>query len=354
MSTARIRKLLERLPALKSDAILVTDDINISYLTGLQARESWLLVTGRGSFYITDARYSLEAEVGLKGRGVKVVCFQDSCAQAAVQLASRCQVKSLGVNERHLTVAQYRRLKALLPAGMKLRAADEAVEALRMIKDPAEIAAIREALAINLEAFKYLDQKISPGRTEQDLLADLEAFAGKRKVGLAFPPIIAAGPNSAMPHASVSVRKIRRGEPLLIDCGIRKNGYNSDLTRMFFLDKMTPSYREILDHIREAQQAAIRLIKPGVLASEVDAAARASLKQSGDLDRYFTHSLGHGVGLEVHEMPRISGKSGVRLAENMVITVEPGVYFKGRYGVRLEEMVLVTKSGCEVLSGNYN
>ncbi len=352
--TARILKLIRLLKTFKADAVLVMDDVNISYLTGFGAKESWLLVAGGGSFYITDARYTLEAQEGLRGSGVRVVQFKDSCAEAAVKLARRNGVRVLGIDERHLTMSQYRRLKALLPSGLGLKAVDGIVESLRIIKEPGEIAAIREALAVNLEAFRYIEKRIRPGRTEKDLLVDLEGFILRHGVSFSFPPIIASGPHSAMPHACVSGRKIARNEPLLIDCGIEKNGYKSDLTRMFFLGRMTPSYRRILACIREAQQAAIDIIKPGVACRDVDAAARTYLRRSGGLDRYFTHALGHGVGLEVHEEPRLSHKSGVTLAENMVLTIEPGVYFKDRYGIRLEEMVLVTQSGCEVLSVNHN
>jgi Xaa-Pro aminopeptidase len=347
--TDRIRKLISGFDKLKIDALLVTDDVNIRYLTRFPAHESWLLVCGRAAYFVTDFRYIVEARQGLKGTGVSVAQFEDSIVSSTLGLARKNKVRTLGVDERQLTVAQYRRIRSLVPSGMKMKAADGAVDSLRMIKEPEEVQAIREALKVNLEAYRVLEKAICPGRTERDLLAELEAFARRKKVGFSFPPIIASGPNSAMPHARVSARQLRSHEPLLIDCGIDRNGYKSDLTRMFFLGKMTPSYQKVLFSVGEAQQAAIKKIKPGVSAAEIDATARNCLKEHG-LDRYFGHSLGHGVGLDIHEMPRISQKSGAILAENMVFTVEPGVYFPGRYGIRLEEMVLVTKTGCEVLS----
>lgn len=350
----RISKLIGRVRTLKVDGVLVTDDVNITYLTGFKAKDSWLLVTGRGSFYITDSRYTLEAEKGLKGRDIKVVQFKDSLAQVAMGLVQKFRIKILGVDERHLFMAQFRSLEKVAPSGLKLKAVDGVVDYLRMIKEPEEIAMIKAAIKVNLEAFRYLGKRIRVGRTEQDLLSDLEAFVRQRGVGFSFPPIIASGPNSAMPHARVSGRKLRQNEPVLVDCGIEIDGYKSDLTRMFFLGKMAPSYKEALCNVKEAQQAAIRVIKPGVLAKEVDAEARNNLKKNGGFDRLFSHSLGHGVGLDIHEMPRISSKSGAVLEENMVFTVEPGVYMKNRYGIRLEEMVLVTHSGCEVLSVDHN
>jgi len=185
--------------------------------------------------------------------------------------------------------------------------------------------------------------------TEVDILHRLEAFIRKEGITFAFDPIIASGPNSAYPHARVTGRKLCRKEPVLIDLGMDYKGYKSDLTRMFFLDTMPTSYRDVLSVVHDAQQEAFKVIRPGVLGKDVDAAVRNYLKKHGLAER-FTHSLGHGVGMEVHEAPRLSLSSDAILEENMVCTVEPGVYFPGKYGVRLEEMVLVTKKGCEVMS----
>ncbi|MBF0619235.1 MAG: aminopeptidase P family protein [Candidatus Omnitrophica bacterium] len=345
--TERFKRLIRQFQVLKVDALLVTDDINIRYLTGFPAHDSWLLVSGRGIFYITDARYAQEAKKSLKG--IEVVQLQTSLSDALASLAKRLGTLRLGVDEAHITVSLHKKLRADILKKTVFVPADGCVEALRMVKDLHEIAAIKEALKVNLAAYRFLASKILPGRTEEDILDDLEGFYRQERVTAAFAPIIASGPNSAYPHARVTGRKLRAGEPVLVDMGVSKNAYNSDLTRMFFLGKMPPSYTKVLSILKDSQAAAIKVIRPGMAAKEVDAAARNVLEKH-DLAQYFSHSLGHGVGLEIHEMPRLSNRSGAVLSENMVFTVEPGVYFPGRYGVRLEDMVRVTPKGCEVLS----
>lgn len=329
------------------DALLVTNEVNIRYLTGFPAAEAWLLVTPKKAFYITDFRYVLEARKGVGD--AEVIQYTDSLYKTTVDLARDQKVKVLGLDERHISAHAIRRLKTLAAGKPVLRSADSLVEVLRSIKDKGELALIRKALKINTQAYRFIEPFIKPGVREMDLLSHFEDFIREKKAAFAFPPIIASGPNAAFPHARVSGRKLRRRESLLIDFGVRINGYNSDLTRMFFLGTMARSLRENLSLIRGAQEEAFRIIRPGIKARAVDAAARGFLDRHG-LAGYFGHSLGHGVGLEVHEDPRISMKSGVILQEGMVFTVEPGVYFPGQYGVRLEEMVLVTKTGCEVLS----
>jgi Xaa-Pro aminopeptidase len=349
----RIGRLLRLLSSRGLDSFLITDDINVSYLTGHQAHESWLLVTSGKVFYITDSRYVLEGQEAFKGQKIEVVEYKASISLMVLQLLKKTGVASVGLDERHVTMAQGRLLRKIFPKQIKLVAADGAVDELRMIKEPQEIVRIREAVKVNLEGYSFLKKHIHPGVTEQQLLRALEGFVFRKNVAFSFPAIIASGPNSAMPHARVSSRKLRSAEPLLVDMGIEKNSYKSDLTRMFFLGKMPPSYRKVLSIVRDAQHASIRAIRPGVPASTIDAVARKHLKKFG-LDVFFGHSLGHGVGLQIHEMPRISRKSGALLEENMVFTVEPGVYFPGKFGIRLEEMVVVTGKGCEVLSDDCN
>ena len=223
------------------------------------------------------------------------------------------------------------------------------MDKLRAIKDADELKLMAEALRLDLKAYRSLKPWLKPGVSEFDILHRLEAFIRKEGVTFAFDPIIASGPNSAYPHARVTDRKLCRKEPVLIDLGMNYKGYNSDLTRMFFLDTMPASYKDILSIVRDAQHEAFKVIRPGILGRDVDAVVRNYLKKYG-LAEKFTHSLGHGVGLEVHEAPRLSLNSDTVLESNMICTVEPGVYFPGKYGIRLEEMVLVTKKGCEVLS----
>ena len=344
--TSRLSALTAQFNRLGIEALFVSDPVNIRYLTGYKPEDAWLLVSRKNVYYITDFRYVELVRRTL--RGVEIVQYKDSLFQTVADLAPN---GSLGFEENHLIYQQFRRLVQCGRGRVHLRPVAGAVEALRIIKDKDELALVRKAVALNLQGFKDIRSFIKPGVTEGDILVRLEAIARKRAAVFSFPPIVASGPNSAFPHARVTDRVLRPGEPLLLDFGLEQNGYKSDLTRMFFLGKMPHSFEKLLCIIKEAQQVAFRIIRPGIPAKEVDAAARNYLAAQG-LGNNFGHSLGHGVGLNIHEMPSLSMKSGVVLAENMVITVEPGVYFPGRYGVRQEEMVLITKTGCEVLSGN--
>lgn len=347
---SRLLKIRSFLPQLEIGALFLSNPYNIRYFTGYPGEDAWLLITAQKAYYITDFRYIEHARKVL-GSHIEVVMFESSIFETAINLALADKVKAFGFEENHLTYYQYKRLEKFSRRKLKLKGLSGAVEALRAVKDPNEIAQIRKAVRINLKAFKFVEPYMRPGLRERDILFKLEDFARKEGVGFAFPPIIASGPNAAYPHARVTDRKLRSGEPVLLDFGVDLGGYKSDLTRMFFLGKMPPSFRKFLDLIRGAQEEAFKKIHSGVVSCEVDAAARQFLAQH-DLAQFFGHSLGHGVGMETHEMPRISAKSREVLLENTVITIEPGIYFPGKYGVRLEEMVLITNKGCEVLSGN--
>jgi Xaa-Pro aminopeptidase len=351
--TARISSLTALFAIFKIDALLLCDDASIFYLTGYPAHESWLLVTTQTAHFITDSRYYLEAQEGLKATGIEVIDSGVLPVALTLSLAKRWKIRALGLDERRVNAALVRRLRTDKPASLSLKAADGIVDGLRMVKDVFELDKIKAAIKINLQLYKYLSARIRDSRREIDYLQDLEGFVRRKKVAFSFPPIIASGPNAAMPHARVTGRKLSTGEALLVDVGVEKDGYKSDLTRMFFLGKMSLRFRQVFSHVQEAQLKAIARIKPGVAAKDIDSAARLYLKEKS-LDQYFGHSLGHGVGIDVHEMPSISQRSNIILKEGMVFTVEPGVYIPGQFGVRLEEMVLVTKTGCEVLSVDRN
>ena len=227
------------------------------------------------------------------------------------------------------------------------------VEDLREIKDEFEVSQIRDCLKLHGKALAFLRKVVKPGITERQVLTQLEGFVKDNRAKFAFDPIIASGPNSAYPHAKISDKIIRDNEPVLIDIGMDINGYKSDLTRNFFLGRITPLYAKALEALQIAQKESIAMIKPGVLVADVDTKARNILRKYG-LAKYFGHSLGHGVGLDIHENPRLSIKSKSLLQPGMVVTVEPGVYIPGKFGIRVEDMVLVTHESCEVLSGDYN
>ena len=331
-------------------AFLVTHPTNIRYLTNnVPSSDSWLLVTKKKSYYITDSRYQEEMKAALPG--MEVVCRKGSLAEAAVQAARSARVRKLGFDEHHFSVAGFKAFKKQVPKSVKLLAANGAVEQLREVKDASELKCIRKALSVHRQCLHYIREYITPNTTEEKILQKLKEFITAQGVGFSFDPICASGPHSSFPHARVSRRKLQAQDIFLLDMGIDVEGYKSDLTRMFFFGKIPDLALRVSNAVYEAQQCAIRAIAPGKPVAEIDAQARNYLKEKR-LNQYFGHGLGHGVGLDIHESPTVGPASKQILREGMVLTVEPGVYIPHKFGVRLEEMVLVTKKGCEVLSAS--
>ena len=343
----RIKRFQQLLTHSRLDAYLVTAEKDVSYLLQFPSADSWLLVSSRQFFYVTDARYT--QEVKQQFPDVKIFEHQGAIVKGVASLMRRSHIRKLGFDSRTLSLAQFKEMKQARPTGTQLISCDRVVEAMRQIKDAEEISRIQACLAVNLAAYDYIEPLLQPGMSERVVLKLLEDFVAKRGVKFAFPPIVASGPNSAFPHARVMERNLSKNEVVLIDLGIEQDGYKSDLTRIFFLGKIPPLLKKRYIFLKEAQAAAIAAVRPGVAAAAVDAVARNQLNKN-KLASYFTHSLGHGVGLDVHEAPRISKTSSAVLKEGMVFTVEPGIYFPGQYGLRVEDMVVVTGNGCEVLS----
>ncbi|MDE1920094.1 MAG: aminopeptidase P family protein [Candidatus Omnitrophica bacterium] len=352
MLNARLKKLVEDFSRHKNiDALLIINDSNIRYLTQFAACESWLLVTKTKAFYITDSRYILEARQGLKGVTVKQYS-QMPCATLR-ELCKQCKVKRLGFDERHTPYSLWKKLKEFFPRKPKLIPVTGMVEGLREVKDEGEIAQIRECLKLHFKAIDFMKKVVKPGLTERQAAQKLERFVKSHGAEFSFTPIIASGPNSCYPHARSTDRIIRNNEVVLLDFGVDLNGYKSDLTRNFFLGRIAPHVKQVFEALWLAQHEAVKLIKPGVPCAQVDLQARKVLRKFG-LSQYFGHSLGHGVGLDIHESPRLSSQSTGILEPGMIVTVEPGVYIPHQFGIRVEDMVLVTKEGNEVLSGYYN
>lgn len=347
----RLKSFIAQFTDHQIDAYLVTKEINITYLTEFLSQESWLLVTPKKSFYITDFRYLLEAQKGLKGIAIK--CYSNSLYQALWEVLSHLGIRQIGFDERHISVAQFKKFKTESPRHLRWIAAGGLVESLREVKDKEETSCIRQALSIHQKALLALKKIIVPGITEGDVLLRLERFVKSHGVKFSFDPIIASGSNSCYPHAKITNRRINSNEIVLVDFGIDFLGYKSDLTRIFFLGKIPHFRQEIFDHVQQAQRKAIDLIKADVVIADVDKAARNYLEEK-KLGKYFGHALGHGVGLEIHESPRLSAENPMKLIEGMIITVEPAVYIPHQFGIRLEEMVLVLKNKAEVLSANID
>ena len=348
----RLKNLVEDFSRHKNiDALLIVNDSNVRYLTRFPASESWLLVTKTKAFYITDSRYVLEARQGLKGIVVKQ--YSHMPCVTVFELCKQLKIRRLGFDERHTSFALWKKLKEFCPRNRKLIAATGLVETLREIKDDDEIAQVRECLKLHYKAIDFMKKVVKPGLTERQVALQLERFIKSKGAEFSFLPIIASGPNSCYPHARATDRVICNNETVLLDFGVDLKGYKSDLTRNFFLGRIAPRVKQVFDALTLAQREAIGMIKPGVRCSEIDAQARKVLRKFG-LAKYFGHSLGHGVGLDIHESPRLSSQSPSVLEAGMIVTVEPGVYIPNQFGIRVEDMILVTKEGCEVLSGYYN
>jgi len=346
----RLQNLISGFASVGIDAFLVTKDVNVTYLTEFNASESWLLVTPKKTFYITDFRYILEAQKGLKN--IEIKQYDRSMFKTVFELMADLRLKRLGFDDRHISLSSFKQFKKECPQNIALVELSDVVEKLREIKEKREVDAIRGCLKLHHKAIKYLRGVIKPGLTEEDVLTKLEAFVKKHGAGFSFPSIIASGPNSCFPHAHVSARTIKNNEIVLLDTGIDIKGYKSDLTRIAYLGKIPPRVCEVVQIVKDAQLKAIAKIKAGEPVAGADQEARNHFKKF-DLEQYFGHSLGHGVGLDIHESPRLSVKSPAVFKAGMVVTVEPAVYIPGpgrKFGIRIEDMVLVTDKGCEVLS----
>lgn len=345
---------MQRLERLRSylweqglDAFVVTAPVNRAYLTGFTGGAGLLLLSREGALLLTDARYVEQAKEEAPGLEVRQTGREPVQDLAAV-LRSWGAVE-VGFEADHLTVKRFRSWERELPE-VQWREVGGAVERLRVIKEEGELASIREAVSIAEAALREVFSLLSAGRTESELALELE-FSMRRRgaTAPAFETIVASGPRGALPHGVASQRRLRRGDLVTIDCGALYRGYTSDLTRTFVLGKPDPRQREVYELVRLAQQEGIRAIRPGRTAREVDAAARRVIEEGG-LGEYFGHGLGHGVGREVHEQPVVGPSSEEILQPGMVMTVEPGIYIPEWGGVRIEDMVLVTENGCEVLT----
>jgi Xaa-Pro aminopeptidase len=351
---SRQRRVQDSLESAKLDILLVTHPPNIRYLSGFTGSAGALLLTPEKSVFFTDGRYTEQAHTEVSGARVRI-SKQQPIAAAAAWLesntsASRTSRIKLGVEAEHVTVAQRTRLLRMLPLTIRLTESPALVERMRMIKDADEIELLRSAVLLGAELFATALKAIRPGVKEAEVAAEMEYEA--RRAGaeeMSFPTIIASGSRSALPHGRAAQVRIPARGFVVCDFGVILSGYCSDMTRTVHVGRPTAEARNIYNAVREAQQAAAQAVRPGIKVAEVDRAARMLLKKER-LDCFFTHSTGHGVGLEIHEGPRIAHGSPEVLRPGMVITIEPGAYIAGKCGVRIEDMLLVTERGHEVLT----
>jgi len=328
---------------------LVTSRENVRYLTGFAGTMGMLLVTPERALFGTDGRYILRSEQEIAGVELQQI---KSYLQGLAALLEEVGPDNIGLEAEHLSFAQYEKLAgACRGKGAQPVPTHKLVENQRLIKDQDEVAYIRQAISIAERVFILVERALlSPGIVEQDLASEMEFVARSLgSEGAPFETIVASGERSAYPHGIAHKRTVASGELVLIDFGVNCQGYAADISRTFIVGEPTSAQREIHQVVWEAQRAALAIIKPGVTAKEIDKAARAHITAKG-YGPYFLHATGHGVGLEVHEAPKINETSDVVLAPGMVITVEPGVYIPEIGGVRIEDMVLITPEGMEILT----
>ncbi|MBE3581360.1 MAG: aminopeptidase P family protein [Thermoanaerobacteraceae bacterium] len=332
-------------------ALLVSSPANRFYLSGFTGDSGYLLVTRTGRWLLTDGRFVEQAKK--EAPAFEVVRVGQDPWKALGEVVARAGVDELYLEEEYVTVAAYRRLKEGIgawPRKVVLKRARGVVEKLRLTKEGTEIELLRQAISIADRAFDHILPYLRPGVREREIALELEYFIRREGASAAsFPTIVASGPRSALPHGVAGDRRLAPGDLVVLDFGAVYGGYHSDLTRTVVLGPASPEQRRVYDKVRTAQRLALEGLRAGVPGREVDALARVYLEGEGFKEN-FSHGLGHGVGLEVHEGPSLSPRAEEPLEAGMVVTVEPGVYIAGWGGVRIEDVALVGPEGCQVLS----
>jgi Xaa-Pro aminopeptidase len=346
----RRERLLSAIVAADLDALLVTSEINVRYLTGFTGDSTYLLLGRNGKpLLVTDRRYETQVAEECGGLEAYIRPPEEMLTQATASVIQRSREKNIGFESAHVSFSLHQALTAAC-CGCTLAPTNELVETLRAVKDADEIWQIRDAVQQAITGFEAIQRKLHPAQTERELALELERElrnAGAR--GFGFEPIIGVGDRSALPHYHAAERKISDSPLVLFDWGAETHSlYRSDLTRTVFTGKPTDEMRQVFAVVYEAQRRAIAAIRPGVAGSDIDAIARGYIADSGY--GAFSHGLGHGFGLQIHERPRLGPNFDHVLTAGMVVTVEPGIYIRGQFGVRIEDDVLVTPEGCEVLS----
>ncbi len=343
---SRLRRLLRSTAV---DALLVTNFPNVTYLTGFTGDDSFLLLTPKDEVMISDGRYTQQLSEECPDVDIDIRKPGTEMLTAVARNVSSVKISKLGIEGASMTVAFCSALSKELTR-VEILATSNLVEQLREIKDRGEVDQIRSAIDMAQRAFGVVRASLRPERTEKEIAYDLEhqirLFGG---TSCSFVPIVGVGPRGALPHARLSDCRIGDSDFVLIDWGARGELYVSDLTRVLVTGKISPKLERVYGVVLKAQLAGIAAIKPGAVMKDVDAAARGVIEKAG-FGKRFTHGLGHGIGLEIHEAPRLAANQERKLKAGMVITVEPGIYLPGWGGVRIEDDILVTRTGHEVLS----
>jgi Xaa-Pro aminopeptidase/Xaa-Pro dipeptidase len=341
----RVSLLRQNFSSFKIDNLIILDMNNIRYLTGFTGSEGVLLISKNKVILLVDGRYTAQAKI--ETINAKVIEYKDKI-EGIGQVINDFGLKNIGFEAGLISVQMYNKLSEKFPKEIFRPLGDE-LKLLRVFKDESEISLMREAADISSSAINSLVSDIRSGCTEKELALQLEIKA--RRAGadqLAFEAIIASGENSALPHAKPSGRKIRKGDFIVIDFGVKYKGYCSDETCTFAFGKLTAEQKNAYQIVKDAHDRAIDTVRANIPASEIDRCVRRIFGER--YEHYFSHGTGHGVGLEVHEAPRLAPNSPDVLEAQMVVTIEPGLYIPGRWGIRIEDMVLVKENSCEKLS----
>jgi Xaa-Pro aminopeptidase len=344
MSADRGDRLAELVAERELDLSLVTHLVNVRYLTGFGGTNGACVCGPETRLFFTDFRYAERAEAEIDGWEI-VTVEDDWLGGIAARLSG-----ITGFEDEHLSVRTLKRLEEKIPEGVELVAAGGDVERLRRVKDAAELKAIAAAAELADEVWRWSLERGLGGRSEREVARDAEARIRELGGDPSFPAIVAGGPNSALPHAEPGEREIGVGEMVVFDMGAELDGYCSDGTRTFAVGEPGSGAREVYEVVLRAQQAALDALKAGIGGEALDDVARVVIEEAGHGER-FGHGLGHGVGLEVHEAPRVSKRSEDVLEAGEVVTIEPGVYLPGELGIRIEDLVVVTENGHENMSG---
>lgn len=343
----RISRIRSKLTGLDIEAILFFDMKDIRYLTGFTGSDGVLLVEENRVVLMVDGRYVIQA--GEEVREAEILEYSNK-TEGIVQAAADFGLSVLGFESEAISYAQYLLLKNRLRGVVKLIPISEEINSIRAVKDANEIEMIKKASEISAQAMTSILEMIKPGAIERDIALELEyAMKSKGAEGVSFDTIVAAGKNSALVHARPGMRRIEEGDFVVIDYGAVYGGYHTDETCTYAVGNISERQRKIYAVVKEAHDRAQGAVKSGAACREIDRIARNHIEKEG-LARYFPHGTGHGVGLDIHEAPRISDRTEAYLKAGMVITIEPGIYIPGLWGVRIEDTLQVKEDGCEVLT----
>ena len=347
---ARRDKLRSAMRKTGADALLVTSFANVTYLTGFTGDDSYLLLRPDGELILSDSRYTTQLGEQCPGVDLQIRTHATTTVESATKAIKRAKIGRLGIEGDSMSVSLRDQIAEKLPK-LEILPTSGLVEQLRQIKDKGEIARIRKAVWQAEKAFSVLKATLNPAKTEKQVADELEhqmRLFGSRNRG--FQSIVAVGSRAALPHAVPGERTVGESDFILVDWGADEGLYRSDLTRVLVTGKMSAKFERIYRVVLEAQTRAIAAIRPGAVCKNIDRIARRVIDKAG-FGRHFGHGLGHGVGIDIHELPRLASNNDAVLKPGMVLTVEPGIYLPDWGGVRIEDDVLVTRKGHEVLTG---